>query len=143
MRERYCVNCEKIKSESEFEQLTKIRLRIYRLPWLRMMLSDHKEFNQIWLDGGMPGSESYAKQKKDDETIASYKSDLMTTEDILRIIHDIGLPDKNIAQGLEPYWVEIPVNYYQRKWLKDTFLWERRFRQKIGGTRKKGNMSMQ
>jgi hypothetical protein len=96
-----------------------------------MMLSHHKEFNQIWLDGGMPGSESYEKQKKDDETIASYKSDLMTTRDILKIITDIGLPDKNLAQGVEPYWVEIPVNDYQRKWFKWLFLWERRWTQDI------------
>jgi len=134
MEERYCRHCGKIKPSSEFEQLTKIRLPTYSLPWLRMTLSDHKEFNQIWLDGGIPGAESYEKQKKngeteDEEVIASYKEDLMTTDDMLRIINNIGLPDKNIAQGLEPYWVEIPVNYYQRKWLKDTFLWERRFRQ--------------
>jgi len=42
---------------------------------------------------------------------------------MLKIINDIGLPAKNIEQGLEPYWVEIPVNHYQRKWV---FLWERR-----------------
>ena len=47
----------------------------------------------------------------DEETGASYKEDLMRTEDMLRIINDIGLPDKNIAQDLEPYWVEIPVNH--------------------------------
>jgi hypothetical protein len=93
------------------------------------MLSDHKEFNQIWLDGEIPG-ESYEKQKRDDETIASYKSDLRTADDILRIVNDVVLLDKNTAQGLKPHWIEIPVNYYQRKWLKDTFLWERRFKQK-------------
>lgn len=136
LEERYCRHCGKIKPSSDFEQLTKIRLPTYRLPWLRMMLSDHKEYNQIWLDGGMPGSESYAKQEKDGETkdgeiIVSYKNDLMTTEDVLRIINDIGLPDKNIAQGLGPHWIEIPVSYYQRKWLRDTFLWERRFRQDL------------
>jgi len=37
---------------------------------------------------------------------------------MLRIINDIGLPNKNVAQGLEPYWVEIPVNHYQRKVVK-------------------------
>jgi len=108
MEERYCVCCAKIKPSSDFELLTTIRVPTDRLPWLRKMLLLHKEFNQIWLDGGMPGSESYEKQRKngeteDEETIASYKEDLMTTNDMLRIINDIGLPDKNLAQGVEPY----------------------------------------
>jgi hypothetical protein len=136
VEERYCRQCGKIKSSLEFEQPTKIRLPTYRLPWLRMILSSHKEFNQIWLDGGMPGSKSYEKQKKngeteDEETIASYKSDLVTTNDMLRIINALGLPDKNIARGLEPYWVEIPANDYQRKWFRWLFLWERRWTRDI------------
>ncbi|MGC2575543.1 MAG: hypothetical protein WA364_28895 [Candidatus Nitrosopolaris sp.] len=68
LEDRYCRCCEEIKPSSDFEQLTTIRLPIYRLPWLRMISSENKEFNQIWLDGGMPGSESYEKQKKNGQT---------------------------------------------------------------------------
>jgi hypothetical protein len=86
------------------------------------MLLNQKGFNQTYVDGEVPKAET-----DDEETGASYKEDLMRTENMLKIINDIGLPDKNVAQGLEPYWVEIPVNHYQRKWLRWLFLWERRY----------------
>lgn len=123
IEERYCTHCEEIKPSSYFDQLTTIKVPTYRLPWLRKKLLQHKEFNQTYVDGKVPQAET-----DDEETGASYKEDLMRTEDMLRIINDIGLPDKNVAQGLEPYWVEIPVNHYQRKWLRWVFLWERMYK---------------
>ena len=126
------MHCDKKKPSSHFERLTMIKLPTDRLPWLRKTLLLHKEFNKIWLDGGMPGAASYDEQVKngeteDEEIIASYRNDLIATEDILRIINDIGLSNKKVAQGLEPYWVKIPVNYQQKEWLKKTFLSEREF----------------
>jgi hypothetical protein len=112
IEERFCGICYEIKPSSEFEQSTKIKLPTYRLPWLKEMLSDIKDFNQEWLYGDM---------ERDEETIASHKSDLRTANDILTIIEDDELLDRNTEERIKLDYVQIPVNDYQRKWLKDTF----------------------
>jgi hypothetical protein len=111
-----CALCREIKPSLEFEQSTKITLPTSRLPWLKEELLEFKEFNQGWLYGDMEG-----EAEPDEETIASHKSDLRTADDILTIIEDDGLLDRNTSKGLKLHSVQIPINDYQRKWLKDTF----------------------
>jgi hypothetical protein len=122
LEERYCRHCEVTKPSLYFEQLTNIQIPSYRLPWLRHKLLRQISFNQTYVDGLVPESKT-----DDEEKRASYQEDLMRSEDMLKTINDIGLPDKNIAQGLEPYWVKIPVNHSQRKWLRWLFYWERMY----------------
>ncbi|MGA8080983.1 MAG: hypothetical protein WB988_03905 [Candidatus Nitrosopolaris sp.] len=121
MEESCCGCCCEIKPSSEFEQ----SVPAYRLPWLKEELSHFKESSRDWLEG-----DQERELEPDEEMIYSYKSDLRTADDILRIINDEGLLDRNTAQGLKPHSVEIPINDYQRKWLKDTFSWERKCRQR-------------
>jgi hypothetical protein len=124
IEERFCGICYEIKPSSEFEQSTKITLPTYRLPWFKNMLTEFKEFHQEWLYGDME-----REAEPDEETIASHKNDLRTANDILTIIEDDGLLNRNTAQRLKPQWVEIPINDYQRKWLKGTFSLQRKCRQ--------------
>jgi hypothetical protein len=115
MADSFCPVCHKIKPSSEFEQSTKIQLPTDRLPWLKDMLSEFKEIGRFCME-----EDPERELEPDEETIASYKSDLRTADDILRIIDNKGLLDRNTAERLKPYSVEIPINDYQRKWLKDT-----------------------
>jgi hypothetical protein len=89
------------------------------------MLSDIKDLNQDWLYGDMERD-----AEPDEETIASHKSDLRTANDILTIIEDDELLDRNTEEGIKHHWTRIPINDYQRKWLKDAFSWKRGCRQK-------------
>lgn len=128
IEEIYCGFCSQIKPSSEFEQSTKITLRTYRLSWLKEELRGYKELSQGWLDGDL---RLETDPEPDEETIASYKNDIRTADDILTIIEDDGLLDRNTTEGLKPHSIQIPINYYQREWLKETFSLHKEFTQKL------------
>lgn len=103
-----CGFCSKIKPSSEFEQSTKITLPTYRLSWLTQELINYKSCSQGWLEGDL---RLETDPEPDEETIASYKNDIRTADDILTIIEDDGLLDRNTPEGLKPHSIQIPINY--------------------------------
>ena len=104
---RICGHCHKSKPWDEFEQPMLV-LQDYRVPWFKDCLLQITEFNEEQLEN---------KRKKNDKTyeerMAWCKNSIKIAEHILKTID---------AQYNSPnHWVEIPVNDYERDWLKDQF----------------------
>jgi hypothetical protein len=110
--ERICGHCHESKPLDEFEQ-PRLVLQYYRVPWFKEQLLWIEETIQYEL-------EQEEENDKTDEEIAFRKNVLKIAKHILKTID---------AQYNRPYhWVEIPVNEYERYWLKGYFSYERKLK---------------
>lgn len=110
--ERICGHCHESKPWDEFEQPMLV-LQYYRVPWLKKQLLRIEEISQYEL-------EQEGENDKTDEEIAFHKNVLKTARHIRKTID---------TQYNRPYhWVEIPVNEYERDWLKGYFSYEKKLK---------------
>jgi hypothetical protein len=105
---RICGHCHESKPWDEFEK-PRLVLQYYRVPWFKEQLLWIVETIQYEL-------EQEEENDKTDEEIMFGKNVLKIAKHILKTID---------AQYNHPYhWVEIPVNEYERDWLKGYFSYE-------------------